>query len=196
MHRYGIRQNNFIQFGVVVVNLTGIKDDHHFLVYGINAFNPTNITIKNLLFIIVSDLHYLVVDPELQATSDYPLFSGVELLLQLRVQILSPHHTFVHGSQHLNVIKWIKPKTSGYALFGELQYYPQNLIRIFLFDKVEILVRPVWSLNCGKLTAVDSVSVYDDGTLLGLAKNLIQLHHFGCTRVDDIFQNIASSNRW
>src|SRR5210317_469922 len=196
MHRYGIRQNNFIQFGVVVGNLTGIKDDHHFLVYGIDALNPANITIKNLFVIIVSDLHYLVVDPELHATPDYPLFSGVELLLQLRVQILSPHHTFVHGSQHLNVIKRIKPETSGYALFGELQYYPQNLIRIFLLDEVEVLIRPVWSLNCGKFTAVDSVSVYDDGTLLGLAKNLIKLHHFGCTRVDDIFQNIASSNRW
>jgi hypothetical protein len=61
----------------------------------------------------------------------------------------------------LNVIKRIKPKTSGYALFGELQYYPQNLIRIFLFDKVEVLVRPVWSFNYGKLTAVDSVRVYN-----------------------------------
>ena len=65
----GIGQDNLIQVGVIIRYFFAIKVDGHLLGLKVNPDDPAEITVKDFLFIIVLNLHDLVVDPKIFATS-------------------------------------------------------------------------------------------------------------------------------
>ena len=104
----------------------------------------------------------------------------------------------MHGGQHLDFINGIKTKALRDAVCNQLQDNSQHFFRVFLFDKIKIVVRIVGTV-CIQIRDdpfVDFVGIHNDPASLSLAKYFIQSDHRHRRRGNNIIKYIAGPNRW
>ena len=82
MYRDGISQNDFIEFGKIVEDITLVKGNQNGLILRVDFFDAPDIPIKDQFVIVVFYLHDLVVNPETAVAPGDTLFSWVESILK------------------------------------------------------------------------------------------------------------------
>ena len=82
VHRDGISQDNFIEFGEIVQNSSMVKLNLNCFIFGVDALDPADITIEDQFVIVIFDLHDLVIGLEIQIAAGDDIFTRIEGLLQ------------------------------------------------------------------------------------------------------------------
>src|SRR5215472_13889001 len=90
--------------------------------------HDTEITVVDVLVVIVLDLHDLVAGTECPAKAyNAGLAWRVQYLLKLNVQRAGTEATAVHRTKHLNVAYCVQPKTLRDPVLHDRQYLPDTL---------------------------------------------------------------------
>ena len=98
-----VGQDQLVQFRHVIDNVPVIKADGQLPLLRVHGQDSADISVEDLLVIIVPDLHDPVAFPVDAAAPAQARSPGVQLLLQDLVQVPRSGHAPLHGGQHLDV---------------------------------------------------------------------------------------------
>ncbi len=181
--------DKFIKVSIVVGNFPVIDQDPDFLSLLVNRNYPPNIPVKNLLVVVVGDLHDPVIDFISPPPTDYPILSRIEGLLKLDIEVSGPNNPPVHRSQDLNFLPFLQPEPVGYAILDQADDQFQDFLGVLLFDKVKVVEFVGLRLEIRDNPLVDFMGIDDNRTFFGLPENFIKLNDRGNPRVDDILED-------
>ena len=137
-----VRQGHLVEFAEAVRHLTAVELDDHLRGLGIDAPDDPEITVVDVLFIVVLDLHDFVANAIGRAEAfDAELTRAIERLLQIDVEGPSAEATAVHRAQHLDVTDRIEAVAGRDALADDLQDLGGTILGIAAFDEMEVAGR-------------------------------------------------------
>lgn len=110
----GIGRHQCVEFAEAVNDQASVKGCSELTVIRLDIPDVADVTVVDLLVVIVLDLHNLIAGRESPAESlDLTLPSGVQRHLQLDVKRASADAASVHGAENLDVPNGIKTETLG-----------------------------------------------------------------------------------
>ena len=187
--------DEFVQFREVVGDLPAVEGNQHLLPLHVDANDPADVAVVDLLVIVVRNLHHLVADPVEPPHPAHPLVAWVQRLLEFDVEVLASDDPPVHRREDLDIVEGIEtePLRDPFLDHGDDEL--QHPLGVLLFDEVEIVEFFPGVVEMGHLPLVDPVGVDDDRALPGLAKDLVEFDNGDGLRSDDVPKNIPRPDR-
>ena len=134
MNANRVRRNQFIEVGELIANFPAVKLDCEFLFDKIEIFYSAQITIKNILVVIIPNLHHSVANAVSSPVTLHRRAGRIERGLQFSVQVFGATNAFVHWCQHLR----FQAKLAWHPVTAERFDCRQNFLRVVFVNEKEI----------------------------------------------------------
>ena len=178
MYGNGIGQGKLIQFPEIIAHFALIKGNDHFFFHQINLGDLPNISIEDILVIIVFRLDDLVPDTKLPTKFFHIGLSfprWVQSLLQGQIHFTHSKTSAIHGTQHLNIHHRIQRKLPWNALSDHGQHRRDDLLGLISLQKIKIFLSSFARQR--HVSLIHPVGIGDDLTGGCLPENLLQPSH-------------------
>src|SRR4030042_759154 len=177
MNGYGIGKNDLVQFGIVIGHRQTIKGYGNLLILRSNIGYPPYIPVKDLLLIVISYLHDLIIKPEIPVAPYEHYLGRIQHILKNRVKIFRAYCPFMHGRKHLDFIYGIQSKPAGDTIDYQLLNNFQDRFLVILFNKVEILQTLLLVSEFRDKTVVYLMGVNNNQALTCLPEDLVKSYY-------------------
>ena len=93
----------FVEFVVLVGNEFFVEEDGDFALFLIDAVDDSDVAVKDVLVVVVLDLHHSVADAPFDADHLVARNARIQQVLQERVQLDDAEGAFAHGYKNLQI---------------------------------------------------------------------------------------------
>ena len=99
----GVGELQFVEFVVLVGDEFVIEEDGDFSLFFVDAVDDSDIAVKNVLVVVVLDLHDAVTHAPADADHFVARNAWIQQVLQERVQLDNAEGAFAHGNENLQI---------------------------------------------------------------------------------------------
>src|SRR5713101_6815154 len=159
--------------------------------------NETEITIENILVIVVDGLHHFVAAPKGASEPDHRGFAliTVEGCLKVEIESPCPDPPPVNWAEHLHLANRIEAEPCRDAAVYELDDLASCVVRFIGLDPIEVQALLGLVIQLGHLTAVDAMGIDHDPALRRLTKDLSQTRSGHHRRLYDVREHLTRTHR-
>src|SRR5439155_16245147 len=160
------------------------------------AFNGSDVSVENLLVVVVFRLDDLVGYLESPPEPLHRWLTGlgwVEGLLQSCVQFAHAERSPVHRAKNLHVADRVETKPFWNSLLHQLDQRCRNLLRVVPLDEMEVGTR-VCPSHIGHLPPANPVRIGDDMAARSLPEHFRESHNWYYTALDEVLKHRARPN--
>ena len=141
--RDGVGEGNFIEFVEVVNDLPAIEGDESLALEVVDFENLSDVSIEDLLVVVVARLNDLVADAEFPTELLHRGIAaalGVQAFLEEAVHLNGAKRASVHRAEHLDVAAGVELPFFRNALSDEFENRGGNGLWLFALDEIKIRV--------------------------------------------------------